>query len=207
MVQSRLLDISVREFGAKGLEGASTRGIATAAGTAMSSITYHYGGKEGLYLAAADHVAASMSADLASALANQPAPLDAPGARARLHQLLDHLADKMVADHDADSAMFIVREQMNPSEAFTRLYDGPMSRIAEQVVSLVALATGTSRPAAEIVGMLLFGQVLVWRAARAMAARVLGGPVNARTADIGEQITRATDAILDRLYADQQELA
>lgn len=54
MVQQRLLEIAIREFAAKGLDGASTRGIAAAAGTAMSSITYHYGGKEGLYLAAAD---------------------------------------------------------------------------------------------------------------------------------------------------------
>ena len=61
MVQSRLLDIAISEFGAKGLEGASTRGIAAAAGTAMSSITYHYGGKEGLYLAAADRIAERMA--------------------------------------------------------------------------------------------------------------------------------------------------
>ena len=55
MLQHRLLEIAIAEFAAQGLEGASTRGIATAAGTAMSSITYHYGGKEGLYLAAADY--------------------------------------------------------------------------------------------------------------------------------------------------------
>src|SRR3546814_10523816 len=47
-------------FGRKGLDGASTRGIAKAAGTAMSSITYHYGGKEGLYLAAADYIVSQM---------------------------------------------------------------------------------------------------------------------------------------------------
>ena len=60
MAHDRLLEVAVREFGQKGLEGASTRGIAAAAGTAMSSITYHYGGKEGLYLAAADYIAQQM---------------------------------------------------------------------------------------------------------------------------------------------------
>ena len=60
MVQHRLLDIAIAEFAAKGLEGASTRGISAAAETAMSSITYHYGGKEGLYLAAADYIAAQI---------------------------------------------------------------------------------------------------------------------------------------------------
>jgi len=60
MVQNRLLETAIREFGAKGRDGASTRDIATAAGTAMSSITYHFGGKDGLYLAAADHLAEGM---------------------------------------------------------------------------------------------------------------------------------------------------
>src|SRR3546814_4551512 len=60
MIQNRLLETAVREFGRKGLDGASTRGLAKAAGTAMSSITYHYGRKEGLYLAAADYIVSQM---------------------------------------------------------------------------------------------------------------------------------------------------
>jgi len=42
--------------------------IAAAAGTAMSSITYHYGGKEGLYLAAADHISSRMAEGMSPAL-------------------------------------------------------------------------------------------------------------------------------------------
>src|SRR5437879_6854420 len=55
-IGQRLLDAAIDHFGRKGLEGASTRAIAAAAGTTMSSITYHYGGKEGLYLAAVRHI-------------------------------------------------------------------------------------------------------------------------------------------------------
>jgi uncharacterized protein (TIGR02217 family) len=47
---SRLLDVAIDHFGRLGLEGASTRAIARDAETLMSSITYHFGGKEGLYL-------------------------------------------------------------------------------------------------------------------------------------------------------------
>src|SRR5215218_8822062 len=57
MVSKALLDIAIDQFGRLGFEGASTRHIAAASGTAMSSITYHFGGKEGLYLAAADQIA------------------------------------------------------------------------------------------------------------------------------------------------------
>ena len=42
------------------------RAIATAAGTTMSSITYHYGGKQGLYLAAARHIADQMGERMAA---------------------------------------------------------------------------------------------------------------------------------------------
>ena len=171
----------------------------------MSSITYHYGGKDGLYLAAADHIAQLMEAELAPSLACEALPTDAAEARACVHQVLDHFLSKMVFDEGADSALFIVREQMHPTAAFDRLYEGPMGRMAERLVSLVALATGAARRVCEITAMLLFGQAIVWRASRAMAARVLTGPVDVWAAMIREQLVRNTDAILDRLTADQQE--
>ena len=65
---SRLLDVAIDHFGRLGLEGASTRSIARDADTLMSSITYHFGGKEGLYLAAADHIAGHMHAKIAPML-------------------------------------------------------------------------------------------------------------------------------------------
>ena len=203
MVHSRLLDIAVREFGSKGLEGASTRGIAAAAGTAMSSITYHYGGNHGLYLAAADHIAAQMDDDLAAALACEVSSVDAVGARTCLHELLGHFFGKMFEDRDTESALFIMREQMDPTPAFDRLYDGPMGRMATRIVELVALSTGAPRQQAKTNAMLLFGQVIVWRATKALASRVIGDDLSAGF--VREQIARNTDAILDRLSADHQE--
>ena len=195
----------MREFGSKGLEGASTRCIAAAAGTAMSSITYHYGGKDGLYLAAADHIAARMDEDLATALACQPMSTDAVGARACLHELLGNFYGRMSEDTETESALFIMREQMEPSAAFDRLYDGPMGRMGGQLVDLIALASGAARPLAEVTAMLLFGQVIVWRASRALAGRVCASVAGDSAALIREQIARNTDAILDRLTADTQE--
>src|SRR3954451_19636570 len=68
-IDDRLLDTAIDHFGRMGIEGASTRAIAAAAGTTMSSITYHYGGKQGLYLAAARHIADQMGERMAPALA------------------------------------------------------------------------------------------------------------------------------------------
>src|SRR5882724_5675964 len=69
-IDVRLLDTAIDQFGRKGIEGASTRAIAAAAGTTMSSITYHYGGKEGLYLAAVRHIANQIGEHLDPALAS-----------------------------------------------------------------------------------------------------------------------------------------
>ncbi len=205
MVQSRLLDIAVREFGSKGAEGVSTREIAAAAGTAMSSITYHYGGKDGLYLAAARHVADGMAETLAPAMACEPVPDDPAHARECVHRLLRYFVDVMAEDDDPDAALFIMREQMHPTAAFACFYDGAMGRMATRLVALVSLATGAAKGTAEVNAMLLFGQVIVWRATRALAARLLDPPPTARLDLIRDEIARNTDAILDRLSAGTQE--
>ena len=206
MAPSRLLDVAIREFGQRGLDGASTRGIAAAAGTAMSSITYHYGGKEGLYAAAVQHLEADMAAQLASVMPSVPIPAEPAVAREEIRLLLDRLVDRFLRDEDAERSLFIMREQMCPSAAFDHFYDGAMGRMAERLVALVQTSSGASTTDARITALALFGQVVVWRTSRALADRVLGIPIDEDcTAAIRRQIARNTDSILDRLSADQQE--
>jgi AcrR family transcriptional regulator len=205
VLQSRLLDIAVREFGSKGLDGASTRSIAAAAGTAMSSITYHYGGKEGLYLAAADHIASEMAAMMSPVL-DDTAASDAGSARASIHAILAAFADKMVgSDETSEWSLFIMREQMRPTEAFERLYAGPMGQMAERLVADVLTATGASDDDARATAVMLFGQVLVWRASRALAGRVMARSIDADTASaIRARLSAQTDCILDSLSHQQE---
>lgn len=210
MTQIRLLEIAVREFGLKGLEGASTRGIAAAAGTAMSSITYHYGGKEGLYLAAADHIAAEMAAEMAPALVAEQAIADddAAGARAALQRILERFVEKMAGEKSADWALFIMREQMNPTEAFDHIYAGLMGQMLERLVELVCVASNVrDRTAAAIATVTLMGQVMAVRASRASTLRLLGvDDLDAATlAALKHRIRINTDAILDAMIAELQE--
>ncbi|WP_375380855.1 CerR family C-terminal domain-containing protein [uncultured Sphingomonas sp.] len=208
MATSKLLDVAIREFGQRGLDGASTRGIAAAAGTAMSSITYHYGGKEGLYAAAVKHLDADMAEQLASVLPSGSASIPAEPAMARqeIRLLLDRLIERFLRDEDAERSLFIMREQMCPSAAFDHFYQGAIGRMAERLVALVQTASGVSTTDARITALALFGQVMVWRTSRALADRVLGIPIDEDcTTAIRRQIARNTDSILDRLSADQQE--
>ncbi|TPG17621.1 DUF1956 domain-containing protein [Sphingomonas koreensis] len=209
MAHDRLLETAISEFGAKGLDGASTRGIAAAAGTAMSSITYHFGGKEGLYIAAADYIASQMD-DVAEGLPidRDALPGDPAAARATIQTMLARMIDKLSHQRSASWALFIVREQMNPTEAFDRIYSGPMGRMMEALVRLVCIATGdTDERLARLTVMTLFGQVLVIRSARATCSRVFDRPVDepGLIADFKARVAANTDAILDRLISERQE--
>jgi AcrR family transcriptional regulator len=132
-IDDRLLDTAIDQFGRQGIEGASTRAIATAAGTTMSSITYHYGSKQGLYLAAARHIADRMGERMSPALAAaETRGREAEGPDAALTALLtiiDRFVAVMVHPDSAAWARFIVREQMEPTEAFDVLYGGVMGRL------------------------------------------------------------------------------
>ncbi|TPG12811.1 CerR family C-terminal domain-containing protein [Sphingomonas oligophenolica] len=209
MTQERLLDIAIREFGLKGLEGASTRGIAAAAGTAMSSITYHYGSKEALYLAAADHIAAMMADEMMPALALcDPADrCDAGEARAGIHAIVARLAAKMASESSANWALFILREQMNPSEAFDRIYAGMMGKVMVRIAELIAIVTRCAPSVARLTTVTMLGQVLAIRASRASILRLLAIPaLDAANADaLARRIHDNIDAILDSMTAQEPQ--
>src|SRR5437868_5125484 len=69
----RLIKAGIDLFGQHGFDSTSTRAIADAAGAQMSAITYHFGGKEGLYLACARYIAEQMHDRLGPVLASSDA--------------------------------------------------------------------------------------------------------------------------------------
>ena len=179
-IEQRLLEVAIDQFGEKGLEGASTRSIAAAAGTTMSSITYHYGGKEGLYLAAARCIAEQMGERMDPSLASseelscQGPPREA-GAKAVL-ATLDHFLEAIVRPESTPWACFILREQMEPTAAFDILYGGVMGRIIHHVAALVE-RVGEGRwtgAEARLKALAILGQALVFRLARAALLRTTG---------------------------------
>lgn len=175
MVSQTLLETAIDQFGRLGYEGASTREIARASGTAMSSITYHFGGKHGLYLAAADHIAEGIAAHQASAIEAAQAAREGTREEATeaLLALLDSLAAMMLRPKSEAWSHFIVREQQNPSEAFDRLYTGVMQSVVDAMIGLIArIRTDLSRREQLATGLLLFGQVLVLRVCRTSVCRV-----------------------------------
>jgi AcrR family transcriptional regulator len=176
MVSATLLDTAIDQFGRLGFEGASTRDIARASGTAMSSITYHFGGKQGLYLAAAEHIAASVRAlqgeNVARAVAAGHESREA--AMEALATILDGLAQMMLRPETESWSRFIIREQQFPTEAFDVLFAKAMQPILEAFIELIGRARpDLARREAVAMAILLFGQAIVLRAGRAAVCRAL----------------------------------
>ncbi|MGH6613693.1 CerR family C-terminal domain-containing protein [Sphingomonas sp.] len=206
---SRLLDVAIDHFGRKGLEGASTRAIAADAGTPMSSITYHFGGKSGLYLAAAEHISATLGERLRPAL-ERVAEICAGGinagtARASLHTIFGRMVEIMVGDETAAFARFIVREQAEPTEAFDRLYAGIMGQMLQRVAAMLRLISADTlgETDSRVRAMTLVGQILVFRVARATALAATGwnDMGESEAAIIKHAVADNLDAIFDRLEA------
>ncbi len=173
----RLVEAAIGQFGQHGFDGASTRDIAAASGTAMSSITYHFGSKQGLYLACADHIADQIAAVHAAGLAAIRAhPPEAPEeARTALIGLLENFARLMLAPRSEAWSQFIVREQQRPTEAFERLYARIMRPVLEAALSLMVIARPSlDEEARRVLVMNIVGMALILRLGRACVSRVMG---------------------------------
>jgi AcrR family transcriptional regulator len=209
-IDDRLLDTAIDHFGRQGIEGASTRAIATAAGTTMSSITYHYGSKHGLYLAAARRIADQMGERMAPALAaSETRSRQGEGPDAAwtgLLAIIDRFAEMMVHPESAAWARFIVREQMEPTEAFDILYGGMMGRLVDHLSALIVSIGGRRCDDAEarLKTLAIVGQALVFRVARATLLRATGWTdVDAVGASAIRRVIRAhTSAILTSARGD-----
>jgi AcrR family transcriptional regulator len=176
--RQRLVEVALDSFSRLGFEAASTRAIAQKAKANISAILYHFGGKQGLYLAVAAHIADFIAGRIAPVrtrieAALQTGGLDPDGAIALLETAIARQVALMAEPETEAFARFIMREQQEPTAAFALLYDRVMGVMLPLMRRLVAIATCDDADR-EIVGVRTFaivGQVLVFRVARATVLR------------------------------------
>lgn len=184
--REQLIKAALVVFARDGYSAASTRALAQSAGVNQALIGYHFGGKQGLYLAVFEHIAQRVrsriepvATEIAAALAQPDPPRSAAHRRRHWLPMLLRVADGMtellLGDETEGWAQLIVREQQHPTEAFDRLYAqfmGPMLGLATQLLLRLRPDLEPAQARARTVAM--FGQALVWRVARAGAQRHMG---------------------------------
>ncbi len=176
--RARLIEAALDVFGRLGLEGATTRQIAKRAGVNLAAIVYHFGGKEALHLAVAEHVVSRISDLLQPVLAEMAdagAVASPAAARAALSHVLGHYVDVILGTAEAERwSRFIVREQMQPTRAFDTIarFMGGAHGLATRLV-----ATALGRREDEEVRLRVFtiiGQIMVFRFAHALVLGRMG---------------------------------
>lgn len=183
----QLLEAAIAEFARDGFHAASNRAIAQRAQVNQALIGYHFGGKEGLYLAVFQFLCEEIRGrvgpvvGLIEAHLSQPVPNGGPTAedREQAIALVERLVEGMIrlfADPQAKSwAQLILREQQEPTKAFDILYEGFMCRALRVVTGTVRrIRPQDSQEQASIIVASILGQILVFRAARTALLRHLG---------------------------------
>lgn len=187
--RQKLVAAAIRSFGQKGYDGASIREIAQAAHVNIAGIAYHFGGKEQLYRACLQHITETIRSGLGEAEpAASPQSMTPAQARQALKDRLLAMAEFILATPNAASFVrMVVREQMDPSPAFSILYSEFIEPVHRRLCALWSRITGdeAESEATKLAVFSLLGQVLVFRIARAGALKRMGW------SDIGARELRA----------------
>ena len=179
----RLIECAIEVFGAYGFEATTTRMLVQRAGTQLTAISYYFVNKEGLYRAAAEHIAQTLEARLDEGIGSAQALLAAPqSSRSELVDavctLLDHFAALLVGPAIPDTwARFVNRELSEPSLSFNLLFSS-MQPFGQTLCQFIAKLRGSPADHPEVVlcMLTLIGQVLVFRSDRAAALKFLNWP-------------------------------
>ena len=200
-----LVEAGLRLFGLKGYEGASIRDIAGEAKTNIASIGYHFGGKDGLRRACAEHVAATIRGIASAALAGAPPPADLTPQQAResLHDFIARAVPFILREKRVKIMMhFMLREMAAPSIAFDIVYGGVMEPTHKRLCTLWAAATGEEAES-EAVRLGVFGvigQVFYFRFGQEIVMRRMGWKDYGKreVANVVADVAAALDGALDR---------
>ena len=206
LARQSLIEAGVAVFGEHSLHSASTRQIALRAGQNIAAIAYYFGNKQGLYHAVVQHIADLIDArvgplldEIDSYLAKgHPAP----------ERCLDYMGQLLAGSLATHADMLpvtriIIKEQMQPTQAFAILYDGALGHLHATGAALLQAYCGLPADAQETVVRFhaLLGQSLAFRFARQTIIRRAGWR---DIAAAQERLIRA--AIIDQAQAAMRSL-
>ncbi len=153
----RLIEVALERFGSAGFQATTTREIAQAAGVTLPVLAYHFGSKEGLYLACAGEIVTRWRGQMepsASAIAAELPALSAIDARARLTMLMIESAEALVDGGGVEGWLgFLQREALDRGPAFDMLYEQIWAPGVELVAALIS-RIGAADPRLEAVLLL-----------------------------------------------------
>ena len=169
-----LILAAIELFGRDGFAAVSTRVLCEKAGTNISSIKYHFGGKEELYRAAVFYVVNQLRPRIEVALTAFEQGREMVGSNPALQaklikQLVKNLLQFFLGSKDIPYFMpFVMREILIPGKYFSDFYEGIPRHLHEMLTQMVAMVQGVD-PEDEttiIRAHSLLGQIMMFHIAR-----------------------------------------
>jgi AcrR family transcriptional regulator len=203
--KARLLDVAERFFAERGPGATGIRELAQAAGVNVAAVSYHFGGKEQLYLAVLKR-AFKNSGDIGGVIAECRARAHAKGTRAAAEEALGVVIRRFMAflDHEGKQARtrLVLREMADPTEALGIICADFIGPSSEALLDLIGLLrpdlVGTRK--LRIVAANLAAQCVFYTLSRPIALFMLGDreTTEASIDEIAEVITASSIAALAR---------
>ncbi len=171
--KQRIIDFAGEIFADRGYRDATVREIASAANVNLAAVSYHFGGKQQLYLAAIGAARAGRSASIPAPIAESSAsPED------RLRTFVESLLNRLsISSQHAWQNRLLARELMSPSDFCFEQVARWYQPIFESLLRIIDEIVG--RPIAEPtrtqIGFSLIGQCLFYRVS-AMTVKMFVDP-------------------------------
>jgi AcrR family transcriptional regulator len=196
-----LIDAAIALFGTKGFAATSTREIAERAETNVASISYHFGGKDGLRRACAEEFVRRMHEILGPPVALEH--LSPTEAETLLKNLL-HVMTVRVLTESSNALMvnFVIREITEKSETIDIFYNSLIAVAHKRLSMLWSIATGAGAdsPETALRAFSVIGQVVYFRLGSEIVLRRMGWAELGReqAEDIYRVLQGNLDALLDQ---------
>lgn len=183
-----LIRAALTLFGRHGYDATTTREIAAAARANIGSIAYHFGGKDGLHAACAQHIVEAIRGVAGDALeVPEVAPDISPEqAGMILEGALSRMVSFIVARPEGgEIVQFILRELNRPTSALNTIYFGVFEPVHKRLCVIWSAATGEAPDSQRtmLTVFTLLGQVVYFRIGREAVSRRMGwkaiGPTEA----------------------------
>lgn len=169
-----LVEAALGLFGERGFAATSTRQIANEAGANIGSIAYHFGGKDGLYLACAEYIVATIGSVAGGVMRGEaPAPRGEQAEEALSAALNRMVRFIVVSDEAGAIVQFVLRELQQPGAALDTIYDGLFEPVHRRLCMMWEQVSGEPAESehTRLTVFTLIGQVVYFRLAREAVRR------------------------------------
>jgi TetR/AcrR family transcriptional regulator, regulator of cefoperazone and chloramphenicol sensitivity len=169
--KQRLLEAAEDLFAAKGFDGVSVEEITRQAKANRAAVSFHFGGKERLYIEAVKY--AHRNCISGAPLPEWPA--GTPAAE-RLRGFIHTFVLRMIADLSPASAQLMMREMVQPTAACVEVVRDYVRPMADVLVGILdeMLPPSVPQPRRYLLGFSIVAQCLFYRTNRPIAALLMG---------------------------------